>query len=69
METIVEQLKNLNLNDTLLPITQTSKINLLQIAKLTLHLYKENIVLKNEIERLQSFLKIVEPLHIPKWIM
>jgi len=69
METIVEKLKNLNLNDTLLPITQTSKINLLQIAKLTLHLYKENIVLKNEIERLQSFLKIVEPLHIPKWIM
>tara|TARA_B110000908_G_scaffold172290_2_gene238837 strand:- start:9950 stop:10153 length:204 start_codon:yes stop_codon:yes gene_type:complete len=66
MEAIIAQLEQLNLEDVCPP--QTPKVNIAELSKMTLHLYKENIALKNEIKRLRSSLTIIEHIHIPKWI-
>ena len=66
MEAIISQLEQLKLEDDTPP--PTLKINIVELSKMTLHLYKENIALKNEIQRLRSSPTIIEHIHIPKWI-
>ncbi len=66
MEAIISQLEQLKLEDDNPP--PPLKINIVELSKMTLHLYKENIALKNEIQRLRSSQTIIEHIHIPKWI-
>jgi len=66
MEAIIAQLEQLKLKNACPP--QTLKINIVELSKMTLHLYRENIVLKNEIQRLRSSPTIIDHMNIPKWI-
>ena len=71
MEAIISQLEQLKLEDVNIEDvnpTPTPKINIVELSKMTLHLYRENIALKNEIQRLRSLQTFVEHIHIPEWI-